>query len=72
MKGKIVWVGRTECSYELGSNKKDWKGVERGFQPYIEMFCRRSFESITGFKLKPGEGPIAVRISVKRAGRKRK
>ena len=71
MKGKIVWVGRVGDTYELG-RKENWCDFLSQFQGPCEIFRRNKFESITGFKLKPGEGPIAVRISVKRVGKKSK
>lgn len=57
---RAVWVNRCfwqGASYRLRRTKEG--------QAFMQ-FCRKDFEYYTGFRLKPGEGPVRVKIEVKR------
>lgn len=59
--------GKTGESYELGTKPKSWNRV-RGF-PYgvlLHVFCVKQFESVTGFRLRPGQ-VVKVHVSVSRS-----
>jgi len=53
MKKRQLWLGKADSGerYEIGTGK--WSGWD--FQYYVQGFCGRDFERITGLKLKLGE-----------------
>lgn len=78
-KGKAVWLTRDmkkpggpyQGAYKLWlleyhpARSQDYiKGYWSGY--FEGSFCPELFESITGYTLKPGAGPVKVRIRVER------
>ena len=68
MKPMTVKLGRRSFgSYEIGGRKSKFS-MEYGFpldRGYMEGFCSKKFERITGFKLKLGESCL-VQFHVKK------
>lgn len=62
-KGKVVWIARDRnpevphlSGYNLYASRKKPKQEESGMYGFQDDFyCMAQFESITGYKLKPGE-----------------
>lgn len=72
-----VWVGRNKNGWYLVglcSKKPAWSR-SKGFRTrgvLQESFCAINFEAITGFNLKPGQGPVEVEITAKRVAKRKR
>lgn len=67
VKPKAMWLSRDPlgdgADYELctGRPRKDSNGCFYG-GGHVKFFCKRDFEAMTGLHLKPGDGPVKVRL----------
>ena len=71
-KGQAVWLTRDKNGgmYNL-HYKKPTIGGDVAWD-YDDCFCSEAFERITGYTLKPGAGPVKVRIPVERVVERRR
>lgn len=64
------WVTRDKTGskgYNVHSIKPPKRRLHGIWVEKVEKtFCAEMFEALTGFRLSPGEGPVKVRISVKK------
>lgn len=70
-KPKDMWLCRDESRegdsvYSFYFLKRGVKKGDKYFFGANAAFCVKGFQKATGFKLKPGEGPVKVKISVER------
>ena len=76
---KTIWIARDVAYGAQYSVVRFKKHLSRNSNPEGDMcwecdaeagtdtFCAVAFEALTGLKLKPGEGPVKVKLTMERA-----